>query len=272
MYETHYHRPKDLSEALSLFSSGADPAYLAGGHTLLPAMKQRLAAPSDVIDLRHLSELKGIEVTGETVSIGAGMTHAQVAAASEVREAIGALAALAGSIGDAQVRHLGTIGGSVANNDPAADYPAAVLALDGTVHTNNRSIPADDFFTGLYETALEPGEIVTRIDFKVPAAAGYAKFRNPASRYPMAAVFVARFRNEGVRVAVTGAGNGGVFRSSDMEDRLRSNFSADALRTINIDPAGMMSDIHASAEYRAHLVCVMARRAVENLGGASAII
>ena len=268
MYETHYHRPTSLSEAVSLFSNAADGAYLSGGHTLLPAMKQRLAAPSDLIDLRHIAELKGIEASGETVRIGAGMTHAEVAGSSEVKEAIPALAALAGSIGDAQVRHLGTIGGSVANNDPAADYPAAVLALDGTVHTNNRAIPADEFFAGLYETVLEPGEIVTRIEFKVPAAAGDAKFRNPASRYPMAAVFVARFRSGEVRVAVTGAGNQGAFRSAEMEDRLRANFSADALRGISVDPSGMLSDIHASADYRAHLVCVMARRAVENLGGA----
>jgi aerobic carbon-monoxide dehydrogenase medium subunit len=267
MYETHYHRPTSLSEALSLFSTASDPAYLAGGHTLLPAMKQRLAAHSDLIDLRHLAELKGIERTAEAVTIGAGMTHAEVANAQEARDTIPALALLAGSIGDAQVRHLGTIGGSVANNDPAADYPAAVLALAGTIHTDRREIAADDFFAGLYETALEPGEIVTKVTFRIPESAGYGKFRNPASRYPMAAVFVARHGGGAVRVAVTGAGSDGVYRATDMEERLTQNFAADALRDIEVDPGRMMSDIHGSAEYRANLVAVMARRAVENMGG-----
>lgn len=268
MYATTYHRPGSLAEAARLFRESGDAAYLSGGHTLLPAMKLRLAAPAALIDLRHVAELKGISVSGDSVSIGAGTTHAEVGASADVKRAIPALAGLAASIGDAQVRHLGTIGGSVANNDPAADYPSAVLALAGTVHTDGREIAADDFFTGLYETALDEGEIVTRVTFRIPAAAGYAKFRNPASRYPMAGVFIARHGDGSVRVAVTGAGNSGVFRATEMEQALASNFAAEALSDVRIDPSRMMSDIHGSAEYRANLVAVMARRALQNLGQA----
>ena len=272
MYETNYHRPRSLSEAASLFSSSGDAAYISGGHTLLPAMKARLAAPANLIDLRHVTELKGIEVSGDTVVIGAGMTHAEVSQSAEVKRAIPTLAALAGSIGDAMVRHLGTIGGSVANNDPAADYPAAVLALAGTVHTDRRQIPADEYFTGLYTTALEEGEIVTRVTFRIPETSGYAKFRNPASRYPMAGVFVARHRDGSVRVAVTGAGNDGVFRWSEAEQALSANWSAEAVKGLTVPVSRMMGDIHGSPEYRANLVAVMARRAVEHQGTALAMV
>lgn len=266
MYQTTYHRPKSLSEAASLFSSSGDAAYLSGGHTLLPTMKARLAAPANLIDLRNIAELKGIQVTGDAVAIGAATTHAAVAQSADVKRAIPALAGLAGSIGDPAVRHLGTIGGSVANNDPAADYPAAVLALAGTVHTNKRQIAADEYFTGLFSTALDEGEIVTKVSFKVPAQAGYAKFRNPASRYPMAGVLVAKLKDGSVRVAVTGAGSDGAFRWTAAEQALAGNFSPDALQGLSVDQSGMMGDIHGSAEYRAHLVGVMARRAVKNLG------
>ena len=272
MYATTYHRPESLSEATSLFSGADDAAYISGGHTLLPAMKARLAAPSILIDLRHVPELKGINVSGDTVTIGGATTHFEVSQSGDVKRAIPTLAALAGSIGDAQVRHLGTIGGSVANNDPAADYPAAVLALAGTVHTDRRQVAADDFFTGLYTTSLEEGEIVTRVAFRVPETAGYAKFRNPASRYPMAGVFVARLKDGSIRVAVTGAGNDGVFRWGEAEQALAGNFAPEALQGLSIPVSGMMGDIHGSPEYRANLVAVMARRAMQNLGSAAAIV
>ncbi len=266
MYQTSYHRPKSLAEAAKLFSSSGDAAYISGGHTLLPTMKARLAAPKNLIDLRHVPELKGIQVSGDAVTIGAATTHAEVANSADVKKAIATLAGLAGSIGDPQVRHLGTIGGSVANNDPAADYPVAVMALAGTVHTDKRQIAADEYFTGLFTTALNEGEIVTKVAFKVPAESGYAKFRNPASRYPMAGVFIAKHKDGSVRVAVTGAGNDGVFRWKAAEEALAKNFSADALKGLKVDASGMMGDIHGSAEYRANLVAVMARRAMENLG------
>lgn len=269
MYQTTYHRPASLSEAASLFSGSDDAAYLSGGHTLLPTMKARLAAPSDLIDLRGISELKGISASGDAVTIGAATTHFEVAGSAEVRGAIPSLAALAGTIGDPAVRYVGTIGGSVANNDPAADYPAALLALAGTVHTDKRTIAADDYFAGLFSTALEAGEIVTKVAFTVPAQAGYAKFRNPASRYPMAGVFVARHKDGAVRVAVTGAGNDGVFRWRAAEEALAGNFAADALQGLSVDAVDMMGDIHGSADYRAHLVGIMARRAMASLGGIS---
>jgi carbon-monoxide dehydrogenase medium subunit len=267
MYQTIYHRPKSLAEAAKLFSSVGDAAYISGGHTLLPAMKARLAAPANLIDLRHVAELKGIQVSAEMVTIGGGMTHGEIARSADVKKAIPTLALLAGSIGDAQVRHLGTIGGSVANNDPAADYPAALLALAGAVHTDKRQIAADDYFTGLYSTALEEGEIVTRVAFRIADSCGYAKFRNPASRYPMAGVFVAKLKDGSVRVGVTGAGNGGAFRWTAAEQALSSSFSADALKELSVPAGNMMGDIHGSPEYRANLVAVMARRAVQNLGG-----
>ncbi len=266
MYQTSYHRPKSLAEAAKLFSGSGDAAYISGGHTLLPTMKARLAAPKSLIDLRQVPELKGIQVTGDAVTVGAATTHHTVASSADVKKAIATLAGLAGSIGDPAVRHCGTIGGSVANNDPAADYPSAVMALAGTVHTDKRQIAADDYFAGLFSTALGDGEIVTKVSFKVPAESGYAKFRNPASLYPMAGVFIAKHKDGSVRVAVTGAGNNGVFRWKAAEEALAKNFSADALKGLKVEASGMMSDIHGSAEYRANLVAVVARRAMENLG------
>jgi carbon-monoxide dehydrogenase medium subunit len=199
MYETQYHRPKDVAEAAKIFAGAADARYLAGGQTLLPTMKQRLAAPSDVIDLRKLPELTGISVTGDAVTSGAATTHAEVNTSDAVRKAIPALAYLASLIGDPAVRHMGTIGGSLANNDPAADFPAAVMALNAMIKTDKRTIPAEDFFTGLFSTALEPGEVIVSVTFPIPAKAAYAKFDNPASRYAMAAVFVAKLKDGAVR-------------------------------------------------------------------------
>lgn len=267
MYATTYHRPKTIAEAVALYEGSEDASYLSGGHTLIPALKNRLAAPQHLIDVRAIPELSGIAVTADRVVIGAATRHAAVAACEDVKAAIPALCGLAGSIGDVQVRHMGTIGGSTANNDPAADYPAAVLSLDAIVHTDRREIPADEYFQGLYTTALEPGEILVRVEFKIPDIAGYAKFRNPASRYSMAAAFVSRHRDGHVRVAITGAGNEGVFRWTEAEELLTENFSAEALEGLTIDPSGMMGDMHAPADYRAHLVAVMTRRAVQNLGG-----
>ncbi|WP_298725299.1 xanthine dehydrogenase family protein subunit M [uncultured Ferrovibrio sp.] len=261
MYAFNYHRPSSLDDAAKLLSSASDGKFLAGGQTLLPTLKQRLASPSDVIDLTGIPQLSGITVSGSAVTIGATTRHAAVAASAEVKKAIPALAKLASGIGDPQVRNMGTLGGSIANNDPAADYPAAVLGLCATVHTNKRTIAADDFFTGMFETALEEGEIVTKVEFPIPKRAGYVKFPNPASRYVMVGAFVAETA-DGIRVAINGAGPC-VFRHTEMEAALAKNFSPDALKGIRTDPAGMNNDIHASAEYRAHLVGVMARRAVE---------
>jgi carbon-monoxide dehydrogenase medium subunit len=266
VYATTYHRPKTIVEAVALYEGFDDASYLSGGHTLIPALKNRLAAPQHLIDVRAIPELSGITVTADKVVIGAATRHAAVAACEEVKAAIPALCGLAGSIGDVQVRHMGTIGGSTANNDPAADYPSAVLSLDAVVHTDRRAIAADDFFQGLYMTALEPGEILVRIEFRIPEIAGYAKFRNPASRYSMAAAFVSRHRDGKVRVAITGAGNGGVFRWSEAEERLADDLTPTALDGLALDPSLMMGDMHAPADYRAHLVAVMSRRAVENLG------
>ncbi|HZT18518.1 MAG TPA: xanthine dehydrogenase family protein subunit M [Dongiaceae bacterium] len=260
MYDFNYHHPSTLAEAAKALAASDDAKLLAGGMTLLPTLKQRLANPGDLIDLSGIAELKGIKLEGATLVIGAMTNHAEVAHSAEVRRTIPALAMLAEGIGDPQVRNRGTIGGSISNNDPAADYPAAVLGLGATVQTNKRRIAADDFFKGLFETALEDGEIVTAVSFPKPEKAGYAKFPNPASRYAMVGVFVAK-TGAGVRVAVTGAGPV-VFRQREMEQALSANFSADALTSIRVSPAGLNSDIHGSAEYRAHLVGVMARRAV----------
>jgi carbon-monoxide dehydrogenase medium subunit len=266
VYATTYHRPKTIAEAVALYEGSEDASYLSGGHTLIPALKNRLAAPQHLIDVRAIPELSGITVTADKVVIGAATRHAAVAGSQDVKAAIPALCGLAGSIGDVQVRHMGTIGGSTANNDPAADYPSAVLSLDAVVHTDRRVLAADDFFQGLYTTALEPGEILVRIEFRIPEIAGYAKFRNPASRYSMAAAFVSRHRDGKVRVAITGAGNGGVFRWSEAEERLAADLTPAALDGLALDPSLMMGDMHAPADYRAHLVAVMSRRAVENLG------
>jgi carbon-monoxide dehydrogenase medium subunit len=261
MHAFNYHKATSVADAAAKLAASADAKLLAGGQTLIAAMKMRLASPADLVDLGGIAELRGIKGDGGQVVIGALTTHADVAASSEVARAIPALALLAGSIGDRMVRNMGTIGGSVANNDPAADYPAAVVGLGATVVTNKRRIAADAFFTGMYETALEPGEIITSIAFPVPKRAGYMKFKNPASRYAMVGVFVADTAT-GMRVAVTGAGPS-VFRVADMEKALARSFTAAAVKGIKVPAAGLNSDIHASAEYRAHLVGVMAGRAVE---------
>jgi carbon-monoxide dehydrogenase medium subunit len=265
MYPFTYRRPTSVADAVKMFAASDDPAFLSGGHTLLPTLKARLAAPSDVIDLTALPELRGIEETGSGLLIRGGTVHADVAASPLVRGKIPVLAGLAGSIGDRHVRHRGTIGGSVANNDPAADYPAAVLALNATVITDRRRIAAEQYFTGLYETCREPGEIVTGVEFPVPLSAGYAKFRNLASRYALAATFVARTK-AGVRVAVTGAYNTGVTRPTHFEKALDADFSAEALDALDIDPEDMLSDTAATGAYRAHLTKVLARRAVARQG------
>jgi len=265
MYAFDYRRPGSLSEALDLLRAADDGRLLAGGQTLLPTLKQRLASPSDLIDLADIGELQGISVDGGDIVIGAMTRHADVAASPEVQARIPALAALAGDIGDRQVRNRGTIGGSIANNDPAADYPAACLALAATVTTDKREIGADDFFTGLFETALGEDEIVTAVRFPAPEKAAYMKFKNPASRYAIVGVFVAR-NKDGVRLAVTGAGADGVFRVPEMEQALTGNFSASAIEGIAIAQDDLTGDIHASAEYRAHLIGVMARRAVAACG------
>jgi carbon-monoxide dehydrogenase medium subunit len=261
MYSFQFTRAGSVADAVSAAQRSAEAKYLAGGHTLLPTMKQRLARPTALIDLSRVPELKGIHVQGNGVGIGAMTTHAEIAAHEGVRGAIPALAQLAGGIGDAQVRHRGTIGGSLANNDPAADYPSAVLALGATIVTNKRQIHADQYFAGLFSTALEPGELITAIGFPKPTKAGYAKFEQRASRYPLVGVFVAQTAS-GVRVAVTGSGANGVFRVPEMEQALSASFSPDAVKGIKVPTADMMSDMHGSADYRAALVTVMAERAV----------
>ena len=262
MYNFEYQRPGSIADAASAVKSASDGALLAGGQTLLPTLKHRLARPSDLVDLAGIDELTGISVDGGNVVIGAMTTHAAVAASADVKSKIPALAALADDIGDRQVRNLGTIGGSVANNDPAADYPAACLALGATIKTNERDIAADDFFTGLFETPLNDGEIITSVSFPTADKAAYMKFKNQASRYAIVGVFVAKAGSD-VKVAVTGAGGGGVFRIPEMESALAGNFVAAALEGITVSPDGLNSDIHAAADYRAHLIGVMARRAVE---------
>jgi aerobic carbon-monoxide dehydrogenase medium subunit len=259
-YPFTYQRAASLKDAEALLAKSADAKLLAGGQTLIAAMKMRLAQPSELIDISGLKELDFIRVIESAIVIGAATRHFEVATSADVMRAIPALAKLAESIGDPAVRHVGTLGGSLANNDPAADYPAAVLALNATIKTNRRSIHADAFFTGMFSTALEDGEIITEVSFPVPERAGYAKFPNPASRYAMAGVFVAKTA-AGVRVAVTGAG-ACVFRAPAMEAALGKRFSPDALAGIEIDPGELNSDIHGSAEYRANLVGVMAKRAV----------
>lgn len=261
MYETTYHRAASVADAVNLLKEAGDGKFLSGGMTLIPAMKTRLAAPSDLIDLRHIEGMDGIEIAGSAVTIGATTTHAKVAASEALRALCPAICHLAAHIGDPHVRNMGTIGGSIANNDPAADYPAALLALDATIVTDRRKIGAEDFFTGLFETALEDDEVVTAITFTAPAQCGYAKFPNPASRYAVAGVFVAKTGND-VRVAVTGAGEDGVFRAGQIEEALGRSFDAAALDGVSVPADGLMSDIHATAEYRANLVAVLARRAV----------
>lgn len=267
MYETTYHRPKTLADAAALLAKSDEAKLLSGGQTLIPTMKQRLAAPSDLIDLARVEDLKGItETAAGGVRIGAATTHAEVAGSEIVRRVLPGLAKLAGGIGDPHVRHMGTIGGSIANNDPAADYPAALLALGATVTTNKREIAADNFFTGLFETALDEDEIITAVTFPKAEKSAYAKYPNPASRYAMAGVFVARLGDGSVRVAATGVGQSGVFRVAAMETALGANWSADAVAGIKVPASGLLSDIHGSADYRANLVTVMAKRAVTAAG------
>ena len=256
-----YHQPGHVGDAVRLLAEVEDSRPLAGGMTLIPTLKQRLAAPAALVDLAGLPDIKGCSNGSALVTIGAMTTHAEVASSPLVRSQIPALASLASTIGDPAVRNRGTIGGSVANNDPAADYPAGVLSLGATIVTSEREIAADNFFIGLFETALRPNEIITAIRFPVPLAAGYTKFKAPASRYALVGVFVANFGSS-VRVAVTGAGPG-VFRVPQMERALSEAFDPTAIAAIKIDADGLTADIHADAGYRAHLVTVMAKRAVE---------
>ncbi len=261
MYAFNYHKPRSVADAVAALAKGADARLLAGGQSLIAAMKLRLSAPSDLIDLGGIPELAGIRVEGAGITIGAMTRHAEVARSMDVQAKIPALASLAGSIGDRMVRNMGTIGGSLAHNDPVADYPAAVLGLNATVNTNRRRIAADDFFKGMYETALQPGEIIVSVSFPVPKRAAYVKFKNQASRYAIVGVLAAETAG-GVRVAVTGAASS-VFRVAAMEKALAAKWSPDAVAAISVPADTLNSDMHASAEYRAHLVTVMARRAVE---------
>lgn len=260
MYEFNYHRASSVEDATTMLEMGDDPSLMAGGMTLIPTLKQRLAMPTDVIHLGSISELAGISIDGDTLTIGAMTTHDSVANSDLVQSTIPALADLAGGIGDPMVRNRGTIGGSVANNDPAADYPAGVVSLGAVVVTSKREILADGFFTGMFETALAEGEIITAFKFHKPKRAAYVKFPNPASRYAVVGVMVAE-TTSGVRVAVTGAA-ASVFRHLPMEKALSAAFHSDSIKDLAGDPSVMNSDIHASAEYRAHLVGVIARRAV----------
>ncbi len=266
MHETTYHRASSIDEAVALFAKGSESRYLSGGHTLLPVMKQRLASPSDLVDLSKIKELNGIEASGDTLTIKAATPYHDIATNAAVKSSIPALAYLISTVGDPAVRHRGTIGGSIANNDPAADSPAALVALDATVKTNKRSIKADDFFKGLFTTALDDGELITAISFPIPAKAGYAKFPHPASRFALTGVFVAKTKAGDVRVAVTGASESGVMRVPAMEAALKANWSPAALDAITVSAQGLMDDIHGSASYRANLVKVMAQRAVTAAG------
>ena len=265
MYDFSYHKPSSVADAVKLLSADPEARPVSGGMTLLPALKLRLSKPTALVDLSGIAELRGVKRDGNTIVIGALTKHYEVATNAAVTAAIPALAWMASTIGDTQVRNRGTMGGSVANNDPSADYPAALLALGATIQTDRRKISADDFFQGMFATALDAGEIVTAIHIPVPEKAGYAKMKNPASRYSMAGVFVAK-GPAGVRVAVNGAGANGAFRATEMEKALAANWSADAVAGVKMDAGMMNGDIHGSAEYRAHLVTVMAKRAVVNAG------
>jgi len=258
-----FYEPTSVRKAVGIAADHADGNYVAGGQTLLASMKLGLIAPSDLIDLGKIPELASIayDKATDSIVVGAMARHADVAGSGEVASRIPALARLANLIGDGQVRNRGTLGGSIANNDPASDYPAAVLGLGATIITDQRKIPADEFFRGLFETALKSQELITAVSFPVPKRAAYMKFRNPASRFAMVGVFVAQTAS-GVRVAVTGAGNRGVFRVKAMEDALAKGWSPDAVKSIAVPASQLQSDIHASAEYRSHLIAVMAKRAV----------
>jgi carbon-monoxide dehydrogenase medium subunit len=261
MYAFTFHRPQTVRQAAGLLGKNEDAKLLAGGQTLLPTMKLRLAGPPQIVDMTKIEGLSGIEQSGRTLTIGAMTTHNEVNTSTVVQQAAPVLAKLAGLIGDPAVRHRGTIGGSIANNDPNADYPAACLGLGATIVTNKRRIKADEFFTGMFSTVLEPAEIITKVIFPLPKKAGYQKFRNQASRFALVGVFVAK-RGSEIRVAVTGAGSNGVFRVPSFEEALKKRFAPKSLEGMTIPADGMNSDIHGSAEYRAHLVSVLARRAV----------
>ncbi|MFQ5624026.1 MAG: FAD binding domain-containing protein [Paracoccaceae bacterium] len=258
MYDFEFVKPSTVADAVAALAA-EDAQALGGGQTLIPALRQRLASPSKLVSLGGIAEMQGVTASGDTLSVGGATTHATVAA--EAAGAFPALAAMAGRIGDPAVRNRGTIGGSVANNDPSADYPAALLATGATVNTNTRAIAADDFFQGMFTTALEDGEIITSVDFPIPQAASYQKFEQPASRFALVGVFVAKSAS-GVRVAVTGASEDGVFRWSEAEAALTSNFSADAISGLSVAADGMIGDLHGSPAYRAHLVGVLTARAV----------
>ncbi len=260
MYDFAFHEPATVAEAVKLLADDMEAKALAGGQTFIPVLKQRLNKPSAIIDLHKLG-LVGITAGADKITIQAMTTHGDIMAHPAIRERIPGLAIMAGWIGDTQVRHRGTMGGSLANNDPSSCYPAAALALGATIVTDRRSIVADDYFQGMFATALEPDELITAVEFPIPEKSNYEKFRNPASRYAMVGVFVAR-GPAGVRVAITGAAQNGVFRHAAMEQALTANWSADAIKDIKTPADGLNSDIHASAEYRAHLIGVMARRAV----------
>jgi aerobic carbon-monoxide dehydrogenase medium subunit len=261
MYSFNYQKAKSVDDAAKAIAKNADARLLAGGQSLIAAMKLRLAKPSDLVDIGGVKDLAGIKADGKALTLGAMSRHAEVAASAAVRKAIPALASLAGGIGDRMVRNMGTVGGSLANNDPAADYPAGALGLGATIETNKRKIAADDFFKGLYETALGKGEIITRVSFPIPKRAAYMKFKNPASRYAIVGVFVADFGSS-VRVAVTGAGPC-AFRVAQMEKALAAKFAPESVASIRVPEKGLNSDLHAKADYRAHLITVMAKRAVE---------
>ena len=265
MYSFDYQRAADPKSAVANLSADSEAKYLAGGQSLLPTMRLRLAQPSKLIDVTRIPQLKEIRVEPAKVTVGAAVCHADVANHADVQRVLPVLAFLAGHIGDRQVRSLGTIGGSIANNDPAADYPAAVLGLDGTVVTDRRRISAADFFVGMYETALQPDELIVAVEFPVPEKAAYEKFRNPASHFALTGVFVAKTAN-GVRVAITGAASS-VFRAMDMENALAANFTEAAARGVTIAPDDLNTDMHASAEYRAHLIPVLTARAVRAANG-----
>lgn len=274
MYETTYHKASSAKDAAGLIAKADDGKLLAGGQTLIPTMKQRLAAPSDLVDLSGASEMVGITITkrkkmglmktdgGETVTIGAMTTHADVAGNADLAAICPSITALASNIGDPAVRHRGTIGGSLANNDPAADYPAAMLALGATIDTNKRSIAAADYFTGMFSTALADDEVITSVSFQAPEVGGYGKFPNPASRYAMVGVFAAKSIDGDVSVAVTGAGDDGVFRHAGLEAALSKDWSANAVAGVDVSADGLLSDIHGDATYRANLIKVMAKRAI----------
>jgi len=261
MYNFTYHRPSGLRQAGNMLTKLEDAKLLAGGQTLIPVMKQRLASPANIIDLNRIEGLAGVELKGRSLVIGAMTRHVDVATSDVVKTNLPALAELAEMVGDPHVRHRGTLGGSIANNDPNADYPAACVGLGAAIITTQRRIPADDFFKGLFETALEPDEIITKVNFPLAKKAGYIKFRNPASRFALVGVFVSK-RGSDIRVAVTGAGASGVFRVPSFEEALKKRFAAKSLDGLTVPADGLASDIHGSAEYRAHLIGVLAKRAV----------